>query len=499
MNQKVAIKGLVFLLFFVLTSTMGFAAKYSFNFVFGVGSPKTEKALVFYQLIEKSGNALDKIPVSIENGESITIRIRKRKIKAVKFSGYFLNSDNKTRKSILTVSKNVESLIKRGKGNIVTISAATEIAEDFSSIADIMTELSEKRYVDILNKSKKPGYSQSNVYPVGKFILYDPDNNISKDVLTFDAKSSYFIESSKSIYDEYLLRKEAGASVNLRYRKLNSIESSSGKTQYIKFIVKIDTIQIIHWQSKVSEMEFLYDKAQAGRLRYLFTELKRNPKAKLYFISSCMKIKDFTLFSQVGDSIGTVQDVNLSLPSGASNISVKSGVVYSSSEGKKSINKTSIFYTGFGVRDYTLFARGLLNELDINEQLKIADDELAEAELEIKSLFKDIQKVDTNIIDFDSPEIIVHFFEDLNEKIMLPIADSLDITEKQRRVKANMNASYFNAALISLKEKIDIYKEKKEYLDLIKLEQYARREGGNQRFVLPKETKIESEIIEQTL
>lgn len=487
------------LLFFVLQSAD--AAKYRFRFIYGLGTNKAEKALIFYQLIDKSGNAMEKVPISIEDKGSAIIKFSKRKIKEIRFSGYFLDSDNKKRKKILTTSKQIISLAKGSSNtNIVPITAAEEITDSFTNIADILGELSEKRYVDILNKAPKDGgFQLSNVYPVGKFILYNPKTGISKDVMTFDKEGSFFIESSKSIYDEYLLRKDAGVSVDLKYKRLNSISTANQKQQFIKFVVQIDTLQIIHWQSKVSEMEFLYNRAQEGRMHYLFTELKRNPDTKLFFISSCIRIKDFSLFSQVGDSIGTTQDMNLNVPGNTSNISIKSGIVYSSSEGKTSINKTSIFYTGFGVRDYTFFVRNMLDDINLKEQICDSKRQLDLYGNQIKDLFHDIQKVDSSLIDFDSPEIICRFFENISERQLNQIPDTLNPELKRDLFMKNQNIQFYNAALFALQEKIGFYIDTRNYLGMLEGELFRKNDNNVNMFIPPKEIKVENDVIENAL
>jgi len=68
-----------------------------------------------------------------------------------------------------------------------------------------------------------------------------------------------------------------------------------------------------------------------------------------------------------------VTKANLDIPTNGTNLTIRGGVVYSLKEGSKNEDRTSIFYTAFGIRDYTSYLKGIFSNLDINSKITEAN------------------------------------------------------------------------------------------------------------------------------
>ena len=154
----------------LLISQFSFAKKYKFKFVFTYGMLGIENALVNYQLNEKNGQPFTKQPLSVSNNKVEEIDIDKNKYLSIEFSGYTLG--NKSRKVILTRSLNIISLNK-DKENIIELIFADVQESDFVPLPEILRTLSQTRYNQLLTNAKNSKFSYDNVFPIGRFILFD--------------------------------------------------------------------------------------------------------------------------------------------------------------------------------------------------------------------------------------------------------------------------------------------------------------------------------------
>ena len=439
--------GFLLIVLLILISSNTFAGTYYFKFDYGIGMNIKEKSLCFYQLVENSGAISDKIPLNVFNGYVTSIKIKKNKIKEIIFSGYFLDTEANKRRSFLRVSKPSNSLTRgANKPNSILIIAATEEDNNFTPVAELLRVLSNKEYNKLLSKKNNELFGYNNTFPIGRFILYNTKENKSKDVLEMPSKNPPFIQNSRAIYDHYILRKQLGVNFEAGYQKLK-VTTQTDKQQYIEYTVKIDTLQVLIWIAEESEMKFLYDKVNEGKLNFLKTDIEENDDWKLYFVSSCLKIKNFKIVSQVFDSLSTSTSINVDIPANISDLTIRAGVVYGKYEGSKNVDETFIYYTGFKVRDYTKNIRDYFEQKSLQDRITDAEQELNSSENEIRDLFKDFRKVDTNIVDFSSTDMIVRFFEKVDLKQFKEINDTLSLEIKQKLELENIQINNYKIAL----------------------------------------------------
>ncbi|HYG52458.1 MAG TPA: hypothetical protein VD905_16215 [Flavobacteriales bacterium] len=239
------------------------------------------------------------------------------------------------------------------------------------------------------------GYNYDNVYPLGKFVIYNPTTKKTINALDMTEGGKIWIDMSKTIKDHYVLKKNAGFEFSVNYSRLAGVSTNTQKQQYIKYTVSIDTMQLQHWNSNVSEMEFLNEKASKGELDFLKNTFESDPNNKLYFISSCLKIKDFNVLYQTHDSLASLTTANLDLPN-AARLSIRGNVLYTLHEGSSNIDKTHIYYTGFGVRDYSDFFSDLLVNSNINNKIQHAKEVVSKHEQTVKDQFTDLRTLESN-------------------------------------------------------------------------------------------------------
>jgi len=493
--MKSQAKKVNFAILLLLFSFNGVAAVYHFKFDYGIGMNTDKKSICFYQLVESSGKISEKIPVNITNGIIIPIKFKKSKVREIIFSGYYLDAEVKKRRSFLGVSKLVNSLTRgEKKPNSVLIIAATEEDNNYTPVAELVRILSNKEYNKLLNRSNNEVFGYNNTFPIGQFILYNPEQNISKDVIKMHSKNAPFIQNSRAVYDHYILQKQLGVDFEAGYKRLN-VATHTDKQQFIEYTVKIDTLQMINWISEESEMKFLYDKVNKNELDFLRKDIEEIQDWRLYFVSSCLEIKNFKIESQVFDSLATATNVNIDVPADASDLTIKAGVVYGKSEGSMHTDETFIYYTGFKVRDYTKNIRDYFASKSLEERIVDAENELNNKESEVKELFVDFRKVDSSILDFTSTDMIIRFFEKVEPKEFKLITDTLVSEIKLELEAENIQILNCNFALEVLKEKIVEYKNAKNYLDELNNEKISGK-TNIQHAMQPKEIKIDDRIVE---
>lgn len=474
------------------------AGTYYFKFDYGMGMNKSEQSICFYQIVENSGVTSNKQPLSISNGHIEILDLRKKKVKEIIFSGYLIDSKDNKRRSFLSVSKPIHTLNTGQKRiNSILIIAATEEDDNFTPVAELLRILNNQEYNNILNKNKDEKFGYNNTFPIGRFILYNPRENKSKDVLEIPSLKPPFVQNSRSISDHYILRKQLGVNLDLGYSRLN-VASETDKQQYIEYLVQIDTLEILNWNGERSEMQFLYDKVNSGGLDFLQSEIERDSTLKLYFVSSCVKVKNFKIKSQVFDSIAIANSIDIEVPAKATDLTIRAEVLYARFEGTQNVDETHIYYTGFRVRDYTPNVRDYFKKNTLQTRIYNAKIELDGAENDLRQFFDDFRKIDSSITDFDNTTMIVRFFEEVGPRDYRSISDTISSEKNRELEKENKEIEDYNLALSIFKEIIVEFKNKKNYLEELKqidLEKITTIIEA----VQPKEIKIGDEIIENAL
>ena len=484
------------LVFTFLLSVNLFAGNYYFKINLGIGTADANEILLYYQLTDISGSKGLLTPYTIRNINSIDllkVRMKKSRTKFIDFEGYVVES-NGTRKPILRIQFNMENL-KTGESNstLVDLNAVSSPPVNPKPLTEFISEIERKNYLNILKKKKNEVFNYNNFFPLGKFILYDPSNKVSIDAITVGTNSSEYVESSKSIKDHYLLKKKAGENLDVKYAKLANASLNNSKQQYIEYLIEINEIQVLHWQSDKSVAEYLYERYKNNNLGILVSSFESNPNYKLYFVSSCVKINDFIVSTAVHDSISTVAEVNANI-NFASNtlLTVSAGVIYSRDEAATTKESTNIYYTGFRVRDYTDFVKGLILNLSLSKRLGEAKIKFNEQERMVKNNFENLKDLDNSLMDFESASVISRFFENIEIKEFSSNEELSDSLNRVEKIKIDA----YNALLEELKESIIEYKNIKNYLK--SLETTNANESG---FIgtNPKEKRLEDGVIESLI
>ncbi|WP_420553485.1 hypothetical protein [Tenacibaculum aiptasiae] len=481
------------LIFTFLISTNLFAGSYYFKFNLGIGTSNANEVLIYYQITDKNGSKGHLTPYSIRNLNSIKllkIKLKKRKTKFINFEGFIIEADG-TKKPILKLQSKIEN-IKTGKSNFTLLDLNAVIPRNIAPkpITEFISEIERKNYLSILKKEKDKAFNYNNFFPLGKFILYDPIGKKSLDAITVKTNSPEFIESSKGIKDHYFLRKKAGGNLDVKYTKLFSTSLNSSKQQYIEYLIEIKKMQVLHWQSDKSEAEYLYERYEKNNLGILANSFESNPNYKLYFVSSCVKINDFKIATAVHDSISTVAKVNVNI-SAANNpfITVNGGVIYSRDEVASTKDSTQVYYTGFRVRDYTDYVKGLILNLDLTNKLDKTKSKFNNQRQNVISNFKNLREIDNSFIEFKSASAIARFFENIAPKEFTINEELSDDLNKIEKIKIDS----YNTLLDELKESIIEYKNIKNYLKSLET---ADINDSQIIKTNPKEKRIEDEVIE---
>ncbi|GFE03171.1 hypothetical protein KUL156_57630 [Alteromonas sp. KUL156] len=473
-----------------------FAGNYYFKFNLGVGTSETREVLIYYQVIDKAGNKSILTPYSITNLSSIEmlkIKIKKNKTRYINFEGFVVEKDG-TKKPILKLQSKIDNL-KTGKSNFTLLDLNAVTPQNISPkpLSEFISEIERKNYLSILKKKKGRLFNYNNFFPLGKFILYDPIKKESIDAITIKTNSLEFIESSKSIKDHYLLKKKAGTNLEVKYAKLANASLSNSKQQYIEYLIEIKKMQVLHWQSNKSEAEYLYEKYKNKDLGIIAKSFEKNPNYKLYFVSSCVKIDNFTVLTAVHDSISTVANVNASIPILNPFITVNAGVIYSRDEAATTKDSTQIYYTGFRVRDYTNFVKGLILDLDLTNKLEKTRDSFVKQERKVVNNFKNLRAIDSSFIEFKSANVISRFFENIERKEFVANEELNEALNNKNKLIIDS----YNVLLEELKESIIEYKNIKNYLESLELADFKT---SNTNFITnPKEKRLEDEIVESIL
>lgn len=459
----------LFVICFVLMIFDGsaFGQNYNMKFIYGIGSIKDSKALMFYELIDNGGKPSEKIPLSVTDNHSEMIRIKRNTYQEIRFSGYFYSENENISRNILLVSKAIPDL-KKGKNetNMISVIGAVTEEGNITPLPELINQISQARYNELLRKDKNDliDFDYSNIRPIGRFIIYDPISGNVKDAFVMPQDNPIFIESSKKISDHFVLKKKQGVSFNIAYAKLAGVTTDNDKQQFIEYLVSIDTLQVQHWQSKKSEMQFLFESANENKLDFLKNEFTSNSDLKFFFISSCIRIKDFLLKYETHDSIGSVTTANLDIPLNGTNLTIRGGVVYALKVGSRNEDKTNIFYTAFGIRDYTSYLKGIFGDMNINAKITEANTKLQAIQSSVKSQFNDLRLADESLINFENINMIVGFIGALNEKEFRTKSDTLSFDEKNDCDIFNSKALIFNTALTTLKNTITDFSNQNAYL-----------------------------------
>jgi hypothetical protein len=487
MNKK------LLLIITFLISTNLFAGNYYFKFNMGIGTSDANEILIYYQITDKNGSKGALTPYSIRNINSIDllkVRMKKSRTKFINFEGFVIEADG-TKKPILKLQSKIENL-KTGESNFTLLDLNAVTPQNITSkpLTEFISEIERKNYLSILKKKKDEAFNYNNFFPLGKFILYDPIEKESIDAITVNTDSPEFIESSKSIKDHYLLRKKAGANLDVKYAKLANASLNNSKQQYIEYLIEIKKIQVLHWQSDKSEAEYLYERYENNDLGILANSFESNPNYKLYFVSSCVKINDFTVATAVHDSISTVAKVNANIPVANSPfITVNAGIIYSRDEAATTKDSTQVYYTGFRVRDYTDFVKGLILDLDLSNKLEKTKNKFDKQKQNVIDNFKSLRVVDNSFIEFKSASVIARFFENIAPK---EFTHNEELSDDLNEIE-NRKIDSYNSLLEELKESIIEYKNIKNYLKSLETA------DANESEIIktnPKEKRLEDEVIE---
>ncbi len=491
-----SIKNFLFTITLSLSFLTSYSATYEFRFDYGIGMDMEQSSLCFYQLKSESGVLSDKIPLNVSNGKVVPIKLNKKKIQEIIFSGYYLDSELNKRRSFLGISRPIANLNRREVNNILIV-AATEEDDNFTPVAELLRILSNKEYNELLNRKNDEVYGDANTFPIGRFILYNPDQNISKDVIPMPSTAPPFVQNSRAIYDHYILRKQLGVDFNAGYQKL-SVATQNGKQQFIEYSVKIDTMRVLNWISPEGEMKFLYDQVNKGNLDWLNSDLSNNQNWKLYFVSSCIEIKNFLISSQVFDSLASVTSLNVDIPVNASDLTIKAGVVYGKYEGSQNTDHTFHYFTGFNVRDYTKNIKDFLAHKSLQDRIDDAEVDLEKVKNETLELYADLRKLNLSIIEFGSTELIVGFFEKVEPQTYLELPDLSNADQIKQIEMENGKIRNYNIALEIFKEKIVEYKNSKNYLDDLSSELVRGRSDATNE-MQPNEIKVDDAVVENAI
>ncbi|SEW40436.1 hypothetical protein [Chitinophaga arvensicola] len=452
-----------FILLFVTINCFG--KDFTFQFLYGFGLSNTENCLLFYQLQEKSGRLTEKEPLSVSNNTIKKISIDTKDYVSIIISGYSL--DENKRKNILTRSFPIASLKKKENNNIDLIAAVVQ-PESYTPVAELIRLSSQSRYYELLRRDKDNRLNYDQIIPIGSFIIYDPNDSTNiKSAFNMPNDNFPFIESSKKIVDRYVLKKNAGFDLQIDYKTLLNASTNNAKSQYIEYLISIDSLQILHWQSKKSEMQYLAEEINKGNLIFLKDYLDSNPSLKFFFISSCAAIKSFKIQYQTHDSLSSISDLNVNLSNTPVALSIKAKIVYVAEEGMKSLDETHEYYTAFSGRDYTTFVRGLLNKYDKENQIKKAQSDSASTSQDLISTYNEFRKIDSTLVNFNSPSVIEGFANVLTIQDYVASSDTSGQEEKQRIDIQNAKFKVYNAALMVLKTKATAYKNSLTYLNTL--------------------------------
>ncbi|GGF50915.1 hypothetical protein GCM10011339_44320 [Echinicola rosea] len=375
--------------------------------------------------------------------------------------------------------------------------AATKDDDNFTPVAELFRIMSNKEYNKLLDRKNNEIYGDASTFPIGRFILHNPDQNKSKDVIPMPFTAAPFVQNSRAIYDHYILRKQLGVDFNAGYQKLN-VATQNDKQQFIEYSVKIDTMRVLNWVSPEGEMKFLYDQVNKGNLDWLHSDLSSNQNWKLYFVSSCIEIKNFMISSQVFDSLASATNLNVNIPANASDLTIKAGVVYGKYEGSQNTDHTFHYYTGFNVRDYTKNIKDFLAHKSLQDRVNDAQVDLENMEKQTLQLYADLRKLDSSIIEFGSTDLIVRFFEKVEPKTYMELPDSADLNQTQQIELVNGKIRNYNIALEIFKEKIVEYKNSKNYFDDLSSELVKGRSDATNE-IQPKEIQVDDAVVENAI
>jgi len=482
------------LLFLCLVASATSAQRLKFKFVYGVGASKEQEALLFYEFVPESGVPAAKNPISVKSNAIEEISVPK-KTTEIRFSGTLLTGNQKTGAAVMVVSKLVRDL-KKKEDNVIQLIGIPEGSASPTPLPEVINQLAQARYNELLTKPKGSTieYAYANVRPIGTFVLYDRNlKRVSGEAIVMPATSKPFVEISKRIQDHYLLKKKAGVTFEMSYARLVNAEVDVNKTQYIEYDISIDTLEILHWQSKTSEMQYLFDEVQNKRLNHIKTALDENSDLDFLFISSCVKVSKFKLSYSTHDSIGSAETANLAVPGGQ--LSMRGGVVYSRQEGTTNNDYTDIYHTGFSVRDYTSYIKSIFTEHSLQQKINNARADVEEKRVKVGRLFEDLRRADPGLANLENTETIVALVNILNSKDPWIQVDSMSVEQRKDVDDRNAAIVTYNATLSAVKSVCYDYSEALKSMNDLVLAQ-ARKETNLTQASPPADKKVNDAVFD---